>query len=400
MSAFWAAAAAMVALALALVVPPLMGRGRAAGVARRELNVAIFQDRLAELERDLADGVIDEAHYREARAELERDLLEDVAGAEPEERLRRGGVPWAGVVVALVVPALAGGLYWRLGAPQLAAGTAPPPQAAGDMTIEQMVARLAERLQRQPDDGEGWRMLGRSYLVMGRFPEAVEAYRRAQRLLGDEPQVLVGLAQSLARVNGDRLVGEPERLLRRALEREPANTEARLLAGFAAFQRGGFAEAVRHWEQVQSSLPPGSEAAKVVADYLAQARARLGGAEGAPAAAAAAVVEVQVRLAEALRDKVRPDDTVFVFARAPDGPPMPLAVKRLRVRDLPAQVRLDDGDAMTPQARLSQYGEVIVGARVSRSGEARARSGDLQGSAGVVRPGQGPVTVVIDQEVL
>lgn len=260
-------------------------------------------------------------------------------------------------------------------------GTAAP---SGEITPEQiaaMVGKLEQKLKAQPDDAEGWAMLGRTYSVLGRYPEALAAYRKAAALKPDDAQALVDLADGLAMANNRTLEGEPERLIARALQRDPKNIKALALAGTVAFNRDDFAAAAGLWQRAIDNAEPGSEFVRQMSGAVTEARQRAG-APPAPAAAAAAsaVVAGRVTLAPALAAQVKPGDTLFVFARAAggEGPKMPLAILRRTVADLPLDFSLDDSLAMSPAARLSSARQVIVGARISKGGSPIAQPGDLQ----------------------
>ena len=280
-----------------------------------------------------------------------------------------------------------------------------------------MVDRLADRLKSHPDDFEGWVMLARSYVAMDKHPQAIQAFAQAQRLHPDDANLLADYADALAMVNNHSLEGEPSRMVDRALQLDAKNTKALALAGTAAFERKDYAGAVRFWETLVQVEPADGPFASQVQGGIAEARKLAGMAPAAsPAAAASAPpadavaaapaaasgpgrVAGTVTLAPALRTRAGPDDTVFVFARAADGPRMPLAILRKQVRDLPLTFTLDDSMAMSPSATLSGAGRVVVGARVSKSGNAMPQAGDLQGLSTAVPVGASGLAVTIDQEV-
>jgi cytochrome c-type biogenesis protein CcmH len=326
-------------------------------VWRNAANRAIYPDQVRELEADLAAGKIAAPDYERARAEIEARVLEDVAAATPPAARRRSkAVP---VVVGIAVPLLAVGVYLMTGTPAALNSEMP----ASPHQVEALVARLAERLRERPEDLDGWVLLARSYDAMGRSAEAARAFEQA------------------------------EKLAPRALEQDPQNLTALALAGSAAFRRSEYKAAAGYWERMLALLPAGSEEAAGVQANIEEARSRSG------KSTATAALRGTVRIAPQLRERVAPDDTVFIFARAAEGPPMPLAVLRKRVRDLPASFALDDSMAMTPQMKLSAFQRVVVGARISKSGNATPQPGDLQGlSAPVANRAQG-VSVVIDGEV-
>jgi len=266
-------------------------------------------------------------------------------------------------------------------------------------------------MQQSPDDGNGWALLARSYLVMQRHADAVAAYERAVALIKDDADLLADYADALAMTQGRRIDGKPLKIVERALKIDPLQWKALAMAGSAAFERKDYKTAVAYWEKLQSRAEPGSEFAREVAANVDEAR-QLGGlkvaASVAPpvkadakstAGAAGATVDGIVALSRELAAKAAPTDTVFVFARAAEGPRMPLAVMRFQVKDLPAKFHLDDSMAMSPAAKLSNYPDVVIGARVSKSANATPQAGDLQGASKPVKVGATGVAVLIDQVV-
>jgi cytochrome c-type biogenesis protein CcmH len=400
MIAFWLIGAALAAVALFLALRPLLRVRAAAGVSRRETNLAIYRDQRRELEADLAAGKIAPEEHERARKELEMRVLEDVgaaaASAAPAGRSVRGLALAAGAAIPLVAVAL----YFIVGNPGTLGERQAPAHAVTAQQVESMVARLAARLRENPEDTEGWRLLGRSLTVLGRFPEAAEAYGNAAKRSPRDPQLLADLADALAMAQGRRLAGEPEQLVLRALEIDPNNLKALALAGSAAFERKDYNSAAAYWQRMLPLVPEGSDDARAIQANVNEALALLGKPPAPPPVAARHPgVRGTVRLAGALRKQASPDDTVYIFARAAEGPPMPLAVLKKRVRDLPASFALDDTMAMAPQLRLSAYPRVIVGARISKSGSATPQSGDLQGTSTAVANNAAGVSVVIDRAV-
>jgi cytochrome c-type biogenesis protein CcmH len=271
--------------------------------------------------------------------------------------------------------------------------------------FEALVSRLAARLKDNPEDAEGWMMLGRSYAVLGRFGEASEAYAKAAARMPRDAQLLADYADALAMAQGRTLQGEPEKIILRALAIDPGNLKALLLAGTAAFNRNDHRAAIRHWERALKVLPGESDMVQRVQASIAEARSLAGSPGGRTQFAKPAQaqgggrVSGVVRLAPELAGKVSPGDTVFIFARAAEGPRMPLAILRKRASDLPAEFTLDDSMAMAPQMKLSAFPDVVIGARVSKSANASPQPGDLQGSSAPVKVGARSVSVVIDTEL-
>ena len=368
-------------LALLIVGWLLWPARRRIAVSARDANVSIYRDQLRELDGDLAAGKILREEYDRSRREIERRLLEDVtAGEAPARR----AAPWPAIAV---IPLLALAVYFTVGSPGMIQREAE--HAVTAQQVEAMVARLAAKLRENPDDIDGWKLLGRSYMALGRFPEAADAYARAATKAPRDAQLLADFADALGMARGQTLQGEPEKLVQRALEIDPRNLKALALAGTAAFERKDFQKAADTWKRMLDVVPPDSEDARAIQANI----------EEALTLKSSRVVRGEVRLSDKLKGKVSPDDLVFIFARAVEGPPMPLAVMRKRVRDLPASFALDDTMAMAPQAKLSNYPRVVISARVSKSGIANPQPGDLQGASAPVANNATGVRVVIDTEV-
>ncbi len=406
MTAFWIVGIVFIAVAVLLMVPPLL-RGSSGGrVSSSSANVAIYRDQLRELEADLRAGSLSADLYEQARREIEARLLEDLSRPDTAavQRQKRRGVA---IALALAIPLCTVGLYFIVGNPQALApaDTDTTSHGLNAQQIQAMVGRLAERLKANPDDGQGWIMLGRSYGVLGRFDEAASAYANAVERLPGNADVLADYADILGMTQGGRLQGKPESIIERALKVDPDNPKALALAGTVAFEKKDYRNAVSNWEHLLRLVPQDSEFTRSVSASIAEARAlddRTSGRQATPvqsAAAAASGVSGMVKLAPALADKVTPTDTVFIFARAAEGPRMPLAIVRKQVRELPATFSLDDSMAMAPDMKMSKFPRLVVGARISKSSNAAPRPGDLQGMSGTVTNGTAGITVLIDTEI-
>lgn len=413
MISFWMIAIMMMAVVLAWMTPALLGRRHVPELDRNKQNAGIARERLHELEADLHSGVITEAQFDQSRNELELALFTDVS-REIAQRANKQPLRgrWVIAVLLLVVPTLSASLYLYLGHPAALRGdsaftgaqlSAEDPGATSTdelPTMEAMLARLKNRLQQQPDDAEGWFTLGRSYMSMGRYPEAAEALEKVHRLVGDNPSVLLSYARALAMSNDGRLSGKPFALIQKLLQAKPDDPTALWLAGIGYEEQGDYAAALRHWKRLQPLLLDDDVQSQTeVRQLIASAEEKLGHKVEVKEAVPAAKLTVQVSLDPALVDKARPTDTLFVYARAMQGPPMPLAVVRKQVRDLPLEVTLDDAMAMLPGMKLSSFSAVRVGARISKSGNARSQSGDLSGEVDAVSVTRtSPVQIVINAE--
>ncbi len=315
-------------------------------------------------------------------------------------------------IVAVLVPLLAVGLYLKLGNPDglnpeaAAAESLMPAHDGQQMSLPEMAKRLETKLEAQPDNAQGWYLLGRTYLQMRRFADAARAFEKLHALVGDEPGVLLPWADAIAMQQGGKVTGKAFELVQRVLEINPHEPTALWLAGMAYEQAGDHEQAVRHWKRLLPQLANDPESKQEVEALIARAEKALGRSVAVPAAPqgksadGGARLTVIVDLDPALKNRVEPDDTVFVFARALAGPPMPLAVVRKSARDLPLTVVLDDSLAMMPQMKLSAFKEVRIEARVSKSGNALPQSGDLKGEVAPVKSDRRePLTVHIDQVV-
>ena len=410
MTVFWSLAAAMSLLALLFVVLPLIRHRPSREVELDELNAEVARTRLAELEAELESGRIEQAQYDSDREDLERELLYDLTGNVSTRPVRSG--LWAAVVIAIAVPAGAALLYKNIGSERIItllqdfpAGQPARQATQPKLSVDEMISRLAARLEQDPDDLTGWTMLAKSYSVMSRYDEAVHAFRNIMRLGGgDNAAMLADFADALAASNNGMFPDEAGTLLGRAVELEQDNVKALWLAGHWQNQQGDAAAAVGYWERAARLIPADSKDGQVIREQIADVRAQGGlpagtatvqqtadasaaPGDGQPAHRAGGALPVTVELDPALQAQVRPDDNGFIFARAVNGPRMPLAIVRKQAVELPVTVTLDDSMAMSPAMVLSGFDPVSIGARISRSGNAMPQSGDLQGMQSPVSTG-------------
>jgi cytochrome c-type biogenesis protein CcmH len=408
MTVFWIVVALFLVGALLLLLPPLLRAASAPGRASPGgINLAVYRDQWRESERDLANGLISAEALEQVRADIRRRVLEDsavpaVAAASPVPRS-------LAFALGVLIPLGSLATYLWLGDPQAAApvALAEPVGAAGiarhSLTAEQIqqrVTALAERLKRDGNDAEGWLMLGRSYTALGRYRDAATALRRANEVAPGNPGLLADYADVLGMAQNRRLAGEPARLIQQALDIDPRHVKALALAGSVAFEARDFAAARGYWERLVAVLPVGSEMARSIQGSMAEARqleAAAGGAATPPRAGMA--VAGRVTIGAALLAKVGPGDTLFVFARAAQGPRMPLAIVKRPVGGWPFEFSLDDSMAMSPDLRLSGFDRVVIGARISKSGQATPQPGDLAGESVPVTPGTKDLQVVVDREL-
>lgn len=440
MTFFVIGAVLLVAIAWAMLSPA--GRTHSPGPANGgRTHLGILSEQLDGLDRELASGQLDAEQHRIARAELQRRMLEETASAVPDPvrtTPSSASSPSSGrktlLLVGLAIPLFAAGLYAAIGnpgalstpTPALASAANPAGAPVSAEALNTMLATLAQRLDKPSNDPardlQGWTLLARSYSSLRRFTEADHAYARAIALAPNDAQLLADRADVLAFVQGERMAGEPDRLIAKALELDPKNVKALALAGSAAFERKNIAAARSYWQQARDLAPAAGDLTAWLDRSLVEAGgtagsggapAATGGTSGGSALAAAAQavsngparprvaagsvhIGGRVSLSPALAAQVKPGDTVFVFARAAEGPRMPLAILRRTVADLPFDFKLDDSMAMSPQMTLSAFPRVVVGARISRSGTALPQPGDLRGESPPTSTGVDNLNLVIN----
>lgn len=421
MTVFWLVAICLTFAALLFVLPPLLRREPAAeDIDHDRHNVTVYQNQLAELEQDLARGVINQEQHDRARTEIERRLLEDVPGGATAVRaaVPQGGGRVAAGMIAIGLPAAALLIYALLGTPEAIEGRVPVADADAaaegvdhpdtGQQIEAMIEQLMVRLEAEPDNLEGWLMLARSLRFVRRHDQAADAFERALPIMTNNAELLADYADTLAMASGGNLDGKPIELINRALAADPRNIQALWLKGTHEFEKGDYVNALTSWRRIQQIVPPGSEDAQSMANNIAEVEARIRAAgmevpavEPLPAAVAAGPASVtgRVQLDPTLAAQANPNDTVFIFARAAQGPKMPLAILRKQVSELPVDFQLDETMAMMPAMSLANYREVVVGARISKSGNATPQSGDLQGQSENVQVGATGISITINSVV-
>jgi cytochrome c-type biogenesis protein CcmH len=412
----------------AYVLWPLLQRpaGARPGADAAQVSRQVLRERRRELEAALAHLPADAPERRAALAEFaeqaDAELVDDGPASPPtaDAPARR---PWTAAALAVMLAVPTFGLYLSAGAPDLVAPELLQQAGREPATLDELVADLRRRLEADPSQGEGWRMLGRAELARGRPDDARQAFERALALDPKDAQLRADLADALAQSQGAVLEGRPIALIREALSIDPRNPKALALAGAYEVTQKNFPAAIGHWKALLAVLPADSEQARQVSAFVADLEAgrpptvpqRAGPAPGGPApgetvagagAPGGSALTGRIEIERSLAAKLRPDDTLFVVARRiddagrPSGPP--LAVLRGRGADLPLAFTLDDRLAMSPAANLSSLpadAQVVVIARLSRTGEAAAKPGDLQGASQPVRPGTGGLRVLIDAEL-
>ena len=415
MTLFWILSAVLLIVALPFVVLPLWRQSAVNNdVLRDAANLEILRDQSAELDADLQNSLLTQEAYDQGKRELQVRLLDEVKTTEAPAFVPRDPAKMLALVLLLLVPLGSVLLYMQLGNSKALLPKEQQSAVAegfGAIRSEAALQELEAKMVKLPENPDGWVTLARSYTELQRFDDAVRAYEHLVKLVPNESQIWTNYADAMAMKNGQTLVGEPTKFLNKALELDPENTTALALAGSAGMERGDYVAAIIHWQKLVSLLPVDYPEIQMIHDGIDQARKFLAMQQGGkemlakiPAvdkpvkavADPAVAITGKVSLSPALLAKASPDDYVFILARAAEGPKMPLAVIRKQVKDLPMSFTLDDSMAMQPQMKLSGFDSVVVLARVSKTGTPMAQPGDLEGTAGIVKPGTKGLNIIID----
>lgn len=415
MTLFWVISTLFILLALLFVTLPLWRASTKNNTVERDAaNVAIFRDQIAEMETDLKNGLLTAEFHEQGKQELQSRMLDEVKVEAGENRITSNPLKTLAIILAIAMPLASVGLYWKVGniyalSPEAGMNVS---GEFGGKSLPEAIRVLKEKVATNPNDAESLLLLARSLTEMENFSEAVNVYEKLTKLVTDEAWIWADYADALAMVHGQRLAGPPTKLIEKALALDANHPKSLALAGSAAMERGDYPAAIQHWEKLLKSLPSDSEDAKMINDGLRQARDFMAQANGKPSRPMETIVPEGapdqvvsagkeritgiVTLSPALKSKANPDDTVFILARAAQGPKMPLAIIRQQVKDLPIHFTLDDSMAMAPQMKLSHFDQVIVVARVSKSGNAMPEAGDLEGLSAQIQPGTQGIKVSID----
>jgi cytochrome c-type biogenesis protein CcmH len=396
-------ASALIALVIALLVPALLRRPTQPSQTRSSVNIGIARERERELRRELQEDLLSEADYDQARAELEINLLSDLdQDQDPASPLIRTPAPVTATLLAALMPLAALGLYLFLGHP--GALDPSPGLTAQQLTsaqpsapdVDAMLSKLRERLLDRPDDVRGWTLLANALMSTGRYPEAVTAYERLGQLEPRNPEFLVRLADALAMSNNGSLAGQATQLITEALALDPEQIQGLWLAGIAAEERGESIQALAFWRRLEPLVIDQPELLSEVRVMIGRASAELQKNQ----TQMTEPLRVAVSIAPDLLGSVTSEDTLFLYARAPQGPPMPVAARKLPALPLPRQITLDDRAAVMTGGSLLSHRQLVVGVHISRSGNALKSSGDLLGMTNPFDPIQTQeLAVVVNKRI-
>ncbi len=398
MTVFIISALVLIVVALFMIVPTLLKKNQPITDDYDALNVSIAKDRLKEIKQQLDAGDITQEVYQQLHDELEATLALDLANSQTsaEAGVEENKIP-VPLITAIMLPVLAVILYSQIGDFNAATGKAvqsveiPAGENRQQMSIEEAIAKLQLRLQQEPDNADGWYMLAKTYMTTQQYPQAASAYKQTIDLVGDDPQLLLRYADALAMTEGGSLTGAAKPVLDKVMKLVPDSPTVLWMAGTAESQQSNFTAALRLWYKLRPMLGEEPEALKQLEQLISEAEGRLTAeqlaslkqdmpeqtATAMPVAASSAEINVNVSIDPAFQDQVSPGDTLFIFAKAVNGPPMPLAAVKQTVASLPLSVTLNDAMAMMPQMKISSFEQVTISAVISKSGQPGARSGDL-----------------------
>lgn len=387
---FWIIISALILLGLLfLVYPLLITRDKVNIISRTDANRELYRSKLEELQFDLEKGLLDQDEYDDSVADLQRALLTDVDADEKRE-LRSGGNLGLIATVVVVLPVAAVLMYQQFSTTDKKADVTPQQaqQAAQAKSLEASISKLEQRLLNEPDNLEGWKMLGQSYFVLKKYKKAIGAYSKASELAEHkDPGLMVLMAEASAFANNEHFGDFEFRLLDNALEINPRHERALWYSGYAAYRNGNFTDAAKHWDVLLSLVPQGrTDVRDSLLRFLNDAREKAGqevivaeqpSTDTSTENKSQRLITVNVQLSESLKEKVNATDTLFIYARAAEGPKMPLSLSRLTVADLPATVTLTEDMAMMQNMTMGSFDQVQALARISKSGQAITQAGDF-----------------------
>lgn len=402
-----------------LIAPALLGKRKINQDDTDTQNTEIARERLSELELRLAQQEVSQQEFEEIKIEIEKSLLQDVRDGEVKKTIKPK-IERNAFVIIIAIPIMSVSLYllWgtidsvdikgnpMLAAQNLAASKAPNAQQPLG-SVDEMAALLEAKLEKEPNNPNGWYTLGRTYMSLKNYDKAVSVFRRLNKLIANDATVLLALADALTMSKKGRMQGEPFELVKQALKLKPNDLMALWLAGIGYAESGDGKTAVTLWKQLLPLVSKEPRSVYQVESLIVAAEKKMGlqpsiSVTPLPAVktvkqAAPASIKVTVKLSAELKAKVSANDFVLIYARAATGPKMPLAIVRKQVKDLPLSITLDDSMAMQPTMKMSNFAKVDILARVSKLGQAIPQSGDKLGQVESVSvKGAKPVTVVID----
>lgn len=384
----------------------LRQRQMATTASQAKANAKVYREQILDLDHEHESGHISDEEWQQSRDELSMRLLEDTSAVDDPAAKKEKPAMWTAVILAMALPLSSMGLYMWLGEPDgLNPMAVKAPEKVDQPELLKMAESLALKLEAKPDNLQGWVMLGRTYRSLEKYEASLKAYDRALKLTADD-DLNIERIEVMAMQRQGNFDGEPWRVIRDILQRDPQHYAALLMAGSASYASGQYPDALKYWQQARKPLAADNPDVPGLDNAIATVQEKLGlpvkqDSASAPKGAAGSVLSLtgQVTISAAFKDKVSPNDVVFVYATPANGERMPLAIFKTTVAQLPLNFTLDDTTAMTPDRKLSAAGEAFVKVRVSKSGNAIPQSGDLSGSLGPVKVGSKGLKLEIKDQI-
>jgi len=409
MLSFWIICALLLIIALIIILPSLLAKQAPEDLDRKKINKAVFNKKLIELESDRENDLIDLEQYSIAKSDLQRSLIDDLE--DHKEVIFNRSNKILPIIVLLVLPVLAVFSYLKLNNGLISLD----PEFESKMASQQgqmpdigkAIVELEGKLKQDSNNLDGWIMLGRSYVVSKRFEDAVKAYGKANELSdGANPDVLISYGEAKGLAAGNSFDESAMSLFAKALKISPNNERGLWYAGLASYQLQNYKASVEYLEKLLLQVPSDQADVRVaLVKYLKDAKQKTGievveEATTKVESNSKSNITVNVTLSDELLKKYVKSDTLFIYARAMNGPKMPLALVKMTAGDLPTTVTLDDSISMMPSMTLSSMGQVEVIARISKSGQAIRQSGDIFGSVKSVKTDQSETVDVVISELV
>jgi cytochrome c-type biogenesis protein CcmH len=387
-----------VIVVLFLLLPLFSSKIKTLGKDRDAVNVEVAAAHLSELKEELQSGQISEEQFQRYRLELEKTALEEIGDSSdisPEQPVKTGNTTLA-VIIALVVPLLSLFIYKQIGSEEALSGVQASLQkdnVHSQEELDEFIRSVEKDVQDNPGNVESRIALGQVYVELERYSDAAAVYRQLYQIRPDDPAILLDYAEALALFHDNRLIGRPTELLNEVLAIEPDNGRALWLAGFASLQAGDREQTLMHWDRLLAGIEPNSEIYAQVTKLIDQIKLNQPSSEAAEVEKdkiATQSITVNVSIAPEFDANIDPNTTLFVFARAAEGPRMPLAVHKGKAKDLPLSVSLDDSMAMVPNMSLSRFPQIVIGARLSTNDQPQGQSGDYEGFSTTIELSETP----------
>lgn len=341
-------------------------------ISQDDLNLAIYQTQLEELDHDYQQDKISQEQLAQAKKDLETTLGYNIADDKPENNNKH---TIAGIAtIAIIVIAVSSLTYQKTNSESSAKSQLANNQAA---TVDSLIKQLEEKLEQSPNNPEGWHILAKTYQATGNYAKSVTSYRKASQLMPNNSKFLTDLGYSIA-LNNNSFLGEPAEIFKKAIKLDPSNHDAAYLLGRNYFEQNKYQKAIVIWSNLIPNLEPKNKKSVIRDIHYAQEKLGVELTKFVEPTKQKRVITVRVSLSSKL--SIKDNETLFISAHALNGPPMPLAAIKTTAGKLPITITLDESNSVIPNVTINSYDKIIVKARVAKSGTPTKKTGDLFGS--------------------